>query len=182
MKKIFIFALFLLSSVSLLASDTYDQGDPVMTIDRGQWNFTSYGTLVPATVDSTYFGGVRKLIGYPTTDYTLEVAESGKVLVLNNNWEETNVYLPQATSGTAGTYFTFTHGGYIENADLGASVLAKWNITPNSMDCIRYLQLATGDVLQSPASPASGDSVTLISSGEGEWWTMDITGTWVDGT
>lgn len=102
------------------------------------------------------------------TNDTLTAIESGKTIVSAYTLDGVTYTLPTAA---AGLQYTVIAGN-------NKTIYVDTGLTT---DTIRYLTLDAGDKLSSPSSPATGDSVTVISVESGYWDIKNMGGTWQDG-
>ena len=132
------------------------------------------GDVVAKSVTSSA-GIIRGLgaVELVTTSDTLLSTETGTTYVYTGTINSTFT-LPAAT--TLGTEFTFVNG-----YSSGDSVSVLFIDPASVSDEIVYTSMAWGDALQSPSSPASGDTVTIISGGNNEWYIKNMFRTWQDG-
>lgn len=100
---------------------------------------------------------------------TLVTADSGNTIVYVPSTKNTAAVftLPGATTGLK---FHLVQG-----------CIGGINVNPQNLDVIRFLTLAAGEQLNSPAT-ATGDSVTLICEATGYWSVSQMRGNWTNGS
>ena len=130
-------------------------------IDRG---FVATGRPEPIASDRTV------KLGASVAAYTLKVEEDGTTVIANNTSATVNVTLPDASKAGIGAKFTVVTGA-LPGAGAGTTV------TPASGDAINA-KAADAALVNSAASDAVGDSVTLVSDGDTHWFTVNKIGTW----
>jgi hypothetical protein len=109
-------------------------------------------------------------MGASDATYTLTAQDDGLTLIANNAAATVVVTLPDASVAGIGAKYTVVTGA-LPGAGAGTTV------TPASGDNINA-KAADATLVNSAASDAVGDSVTLVSDGATTWFTVAKIGTW----
>jgi hypothetical protein len=109
-------------------------------------------------------------LGSGVTSHTLKAEDDGTTVIANNAAATVTTNLPKASDAGVGAKFTVVTGA-LPGAGAGTTV------HPATGDNINA-KAANADLVNSAASDAVGDAVTLVSDGVLTWFTTGKIGTW----
>jgi len=105
-----------------------------------------------------------------TDDFTVTAAESGKIFIVNA--ADVTATLPSTAAGLTYTFIVQT-----------LSTTTGLSISPAAADAIHgggQASTDNKDLINTAATDAEGDMVTIVGDGVDGWWITSIVGTWAE--